>query len=287
MKLIGKKKKLDKKYIVLGLIITTFIVIGLISLTIKDDRQLSIAEKGLKDTGTWALNILYSPFRFIANKIDNYKDMKRIYKLYKDVDDVSSKAMLLENENKELKRSLNELKNILNLNTLITDYTPINATVIHRNVSNWFHIMTLDKGEQQGVKTGMIVITNDGLIGQIIKTSFYTSDVKLITTPDLNSKISVSINSDSDVTYGILSGYDKNNKQLSVIDIIDNTPIKVGDKVTTSGLSNHYPKGIIIGTVAKIGTDDFGLSRTVKVTPVSDFSDLRYITILKGQLDND
>lgn len=282
MKLMRKRKKMEKKYVVLSIIVSICLVIGIVSLTVREDRQLSFVEKGLKDAGVWTLKILYTPFRFITDKIDNYKDMKRIYQLYKNVDNVESKALLLEEENKELKSSLNELKTTLKLHTLISDYETINATIIHRDVGNWYHTMTLDKGEKQGIKVGMIVINNDGLIGQIIKTSFYTSDVKLISTPDLNSKISVSINADNNPTYGILSGYDKVNKQLLVIDIIDNTPIKVGDKVTTSGLSDWHPKGIIVGSVAKIETDDFGISKRIRVIPASDFNNLRYVIILKG-----
>jgi rod shape-determining protein MreC len=190
--------------------------------------------------------------------------------------------VLLEEENEELKRSLNELKETLNLNNLITEYSVINATVINRNVGNWYNTLTIDKGEKSGIKNDMVVITNKGLIGKVIKTTFYTSDIKLISTPDLNSKISVGITSNGIVTYGLLSGYDRSNKQLLVTDIIDNTIIKGGDKVTTSGLSNLFPKGIIVGSVAKIKSDDFGISKTIMVTPAADLNNLIYVSVLRG-----
>jgi cell shape-determining protein MreC len=48
-----------------------------------------------------------------------------------------------------------------------------------------------------------------------------------------------------------------------------------------------YPRGIIIWVVSKIAMDEFGISKTVEVTPAVDFNNLRYVTILKGHDIND
>lgn len=280
MKLNSRKKKIETKFVVLGIILIACFAVGILSLTVKDNRTFTTIEKYAKDVGVGIQNVLYMPFRFVTDKIDNYKEMKMIYKKYKNISDIEFKSTLLEEENKELKSSLDELKGVLNLNKLITDYKAINATVINRNVGNWYNTLTIDKGEKNGLKMDMVVITNEGLIGKITKTSFYISEVKLITTPDLNNKISVGVVTDTTTTYGLLSGYDKNTKELSVIDIVDDTTIKVGNKVITSGLSNLFPKGIIVGTVSKLEIDEFGISSLVKVTPVADFNNIRYVTVL-------
>lgn len=281
MKLNSRRKKIETKYIVLFIILGVCVIIGLLSLIIKDDRPLSFVEKGIKDIGIGVSNILYTPVRFVTDKIDNYKEMKRIYQKYKGIDEQDNKSSLLEEENIELKQSLEELKKALDLNKLLTDYEKVNATIINRNIGNWYNTLTIDKGEKNGLKTDEVVITNEGLIGKIIKTSFYTSEVKIITTYDLNNKISVGIRSGNVTTYGLLTGYDINEQKLMVTDIIDNTTIKVGDKVTTSGLSNAYPKGLLIGTVSKIESDEFGISKTIRVQPAVDFNNLRYVTVIK------
>jgi rod shape-determining protein MreC len=241
----------------------------------------------IKDIGLTVQNVLYTPFRFIGDEINQYSDMKRIYEKYKDIDSNELKSSLLKEENQILKQNLNDLKETLKLQSLMTEYKMVNATVINRNIGNWYNTLTIDRGEKSGLKEEMIVITNGGLIGKIIKTTFLTSDVKLITTTDLNTKISVAIVSNESITYGLLSGYDKNSKELSVIDIVDNSSIKVGDIVKTSGLSDTYPEGIIVGTVSKIESDAFGTSKTIKVIPSSNFSNLRYITVLIGSDSND
>ncbi|MDD2203623.1 MAG: rod shape-determining protein MreC [Bacilli bacterium] len=282
MRFNNHKRKKETKFIILGIILIACFIIGILSLTIKGDRSFTVVEKYVKDAGIGIQNVLYTPFRFVGGKIDDYKEMKAVYKKYKNISDIESKAVLLEEENRELKSSLDDLKSLLDLNKLTTEYKVINATVINRNVGNWYNTLIIDKGEKSGLKADMIVITNEGLIGKITKTTFYSSEVKLITTPDLNNKISVGVITDDNTTYGLLSGYDKMTKELSVIDIIDNTSIKVGDKVITSGLGNIFPKGIIIGTVSKVEMDDFGISSLVKVKPIADFNNLRYVTVLGG-----
>lgn len=274
------KKKIDTKYVVLIFILAVFMIIGILSLIVKDDRKLSFAEKGIKDVGLGIQKVLYMPLRFVIDKIDKYNDMKRIYQKYKDYDVKESEVKMYETENIELKKNLEELKQMLDLNKLLVDYQSINATVINRNIGNWYNTITIDKGEKSGIKVNMIAVTNAGLIGKVIKTTYYSSDIKLVTSSDLNIKISVGIVS-SKTTYGLLSGYDRLNRKLLVVDIIDKEDIKEGDKVVTSGLSDAYPKGIIVGTVSKISNDEFGISSVIQVTPAVDFDNIRYVSILK------
>ena len=274
------KELLEKKYIILLSILIIFLIIGLLSLIIRDDRNLSLPEMIIKDTGNTIIKIILTPFTYIGNKINDYQEMKHFYHKYKDkvIDEYSSKV--IEIENVELKDNIKELKNILDLNNTLTEYNIVNATVISRN-KNWFNTINIDKGSNDGLKEDMIVISKGGLIGKIIKTSFYTSEVKLITTSNLDLKISVSIKHDDNYTYGILSGYNKDSKLLLVNDIIDNTNITKGDLVLTSGLSETYPKGIIVGYVDNIKTDHLGISKIISVKSEVDFNNIFYVSVLK------
>jgi rod shape-determining protein MreC len=280
MKLNNKKKRLETRYIVIIAIIGLTIFIGLSSFIINDKRNLTPIEGTAKDIIILLQRIVYAPFRFIDNSIRNYNDMKRVYKKYKDIDNLDSKSKLIEEENKELKKEINNMKLLLDLNNTLTDYNIINATIVNRDVGDWFNTLTLDKGTSSGIKKDMAVITDKGLIGRVIKTTSFTSEVKLITTNDINSKISVSINSKDHTTYGILSGYDAINNTLLIDGIIDDINIKRGDSVTTSGLSNLFTKGIIIGTVDSVISSEYGISRTIRVKPCATFNDIRYASVV-------
>ena len=53
-----------------------------------------------------------------------------------------------------------------------------------------------------------------------------------------------------------------------------------GSKVYTSGMGGIFPSGILIGEVFKIEEDKYDVSKTIKVTPASDFSNFRFVKVL-------
>lgn len=163
----------------------------------------------------------------------------------------------------------------------------MNATVVSRNVGFWYNTITIDKGTYNGVEKDMVVINSKGLIGKIIKTSTFTSDVRLITTSDTNNKISVHISNGDYDLYGLINSYDYNDNYLEVEGISNTKDVRVGDYVYTSGLGGIFPSGILVGTVSEISTDSYDLAKIIKVKPSSDFTDINYVSILKRKDSND
>ena len=51
--------------------------------------------------------------------------------------------------------------------------------------------------------------------------------------------------------------------------------------MTTTGLADEFPSGILLGKVESISTDNFDLARTVHVKSDIDFNGISYVTILK------
>lgn len=182
--------------------------------------------------------------------------------------------------NNALKEEINELKKLLELNTITSDYKVINATVIGRNLEEYLDIVTIDKGEKDGIKTNMAVVTNDGLLGETIKVSNSTSKVKLLTNSDVYNKISIMIQTEDKKVYGILSRYEEKTNSFIVEGIDDLAIIKEGDLIYTTGLGEVYPTGILIGEVTRISKDNFDLSYNLKVTPSTDFNNFHYVAVL-------
>ena len=90
------------------------------------------------------------------------------------------------------------------------------------NLNSWKETITIDKGEQSGIEVNMAVVVNDGLIGKVIKTSTFTSTVRLLTSNVLNDKISVKIANGEDFAYGILNGYDEKKDTYKIEGISQN-----------------------------------------------------------------
>ena len=127
----------------------------------------------------------------------------------------------------------------------------------------------------------MVVINSKGLIGRVIKTSTFTSDVRLITTSETNNKISVHISNGDNNLYGLINNYDYSKNLLEVEGISNTKDVDIGDFVYTSGLGGIFPSGILIGSVSEITTDSYDLAKIIKVKPSADFSNINYVSVLK------
>ena len=127
----------------------------------------------------------------------------------------------------------------------------------------------------------MAVINNEGLIGRISKVNPYTSEVKLITTNDTNSKISFVINKDNHKYYGIINGYDN---ELGLIGTLLDKDIDLNESdVITTGMGGIFPSGILIGKVTNTYLDHNEVSYLVNIKPSTNISSLKYVSIFKRE----
>lgn len=181
----------------------------------------------------------------------------------------------------ELKDDLEEIKKLSEIKTVNSDFSVVNASVIERNRSYWFNSLTIDKGESDGIILDMAVVNKDGLIGRINKVNKLTSEIKLITTNDVNSKISVAIENNGNNIYGIMNGYDSDTNSLKVTLTTKNVDIKEGSLVKTTGMGGVFPSGIIIGKVLSSKSDNYDVGKIVLVHPIVEINDLRYVGVLK------
>ena len=180
----------------------------------------------------------------------------------------------------ELQREIQELKEINGLSSTLTEFDSVTALVLNRNRMYWFNTITINLGSDAGIEEDMAVISGEGLIGRVQKVSKTTSEIKLITTNDINSKISVTIQSADDTIYGIMSGYDSQENLLEISSTNKDIENLEGSKVYTSGMGGIFPSGILIGEVFKIEEDKYDVSKTIKVTPASNFSNFRFVKVL-------
>ena len=283
----GKKKNnIPKKYILLIIIILIIILLVIFSVTLKEDRKLNKVESLFKDGFTYIENIITYPFNYVSDNIKSYKKLKDVEKSNDVLETSIDRIDSIEAENIELRRQLDALKEELNINYTLSDYEYLNATVISRNVGYWYNKLTINKGSYNGVEKDMVVISSKGLIGRVVKTSTFTSDVRLITTSDTNNKISVHVSNGDNNLYGVINGYDYKKSVLELEGISNTKDVNVGDYVYTSGLGGIFPAGILIGTVTEITTDSYDLAKIMKVTPSVDFNDINYVSILKRKSDS-
>lgn len=256
------KKKKEKKQNTIKLIVIAIILLILLSVSLLIPHSNTF----LKDGVIMIEKVFMYPFTAL-NK-EKGQTQTESYTIQKNV-------------NSSLEKEIQELKSELELNKTLTEYEPINATVLSRNKSYWFNTITIDKGKKAGIKNNMAVITKNGLIGKITNVSNYSSEVKLITSNDSKFKVSVSIKTNEEDNYAILNGYDKNTGLIELSGIDKTTNINIDDSVLTSGLGEMFPSGIYIGQVKEIKNDKYNLSKIVYIQTGQDFNDIHYVTVLK------
>ncbi len=147
------------------------------------------------------------------------------------------------------------------------------AQVIGSSGSDFSRIIYIDKGENSGIKRDMAVITPDGVVGKVALV--YSSAAQVLLINDQTSGVGV-IMADSRLD-GWLGG--TANGEVVMNDVMSDEDVPVGAKVLTSGGDQIFPKGLPVGTVAKVmkGKDLF---LNIKIKPTADLSKLEEVLVV-------
>lgn len=146
------------------------------------------------------------------------------------------------------------------------------AEVINVDSDPYLQRLVVNRGSSTGVYEGMPVITDEGLVGQVVNVSYASSRVLLFSDP--SSAIPV-VNTRNQVR-AIITGTGMHNEL-----IIDNMPrssdIKEGDLLVTSGLGGVFPEGYPVAIVSSVGYSDDQPFAEVKAKPLVDTDKIRYV----------
>lgn len=250
------RKKKKKKYILV--IPLVFLVFFSLYFLVNDNNKNNILTDFLKD-----LSASISKVSIIKN---------------------NDSSILINEINKDYENEIKNLKEILELNKLNSTKKFINSTVIKRSTDNWYDVVTIDKGRKDGIKEGLAVINSEGLIGKIIDVNNYSSDVKFIISTNKDNYISAGFTYENNNYYGLISEYDTRKNELKLKNIVGNFDInKIKDiNVTTSGLTDSFASGLVIGKIKDIKKDTFGISNTIIISPSVNFNNINIVSVVVG-----
>lgn len=205
-------------------------------------------------------------------------------------------------ENAQLKSEMQDylslkaqLKDAMNANTRLNKmigfkqstgkaFTSVPAHVIGRDPSQWNSDLTIDAGTAQGVQDNMAVVNVDGsLVGRVFAAGAFSSKVVLITDTDLGDGVSARVQTPgADQPFGIVTGSTTISGALELNFLSPLAQVKPGDTVVTSGLSNVFPRGIVIGTVQTIRSQQ-ELTKSAVVQPTADFDYLQDVFVITSR----
>lgn len=196
----------------------------------------------------------------------------------------------LANENTVLRNALKSNLYVLPLKVYkINDtiyrqqYTYISSKVVNSSVNKMRNYLTLNVGNDMGVKRDMAVMSGDGIVGIVTDASDNFSSVMSLLHKDLR----VNCQLKRDGSFGPLTWNGDDYRHCILTDIPTHVKIKAGDTVVTSELSGIFPEGIMVGTVESFERKSNESFFTVKVKLSADLKKVKHVYVIKNKFKDE
>ncbi|HAD41916.1 MAG TPA: rod shape-determining protein MreC [Plesiomonas shigelloides] len=251
-------------------------VVTSVSLLIMDSRLITF------NSVRSSLDTLISPLHYLANSprqlldsaSERLESQDRLIlenrALRQELLTKNSDLLMLE----QLKHENDRLRELLG-SPLRSDERKMVAQVLTADTDPYTHQVVIDKGSDQGVYIGQPVISDKGVVGQVISVGKVSSRVLLIS--DATHAIPVQVLR-NDIRV-IASGTGRRD-ELQLEHIPSSTDIRPGDMLVTSGLGGRFPEGYPVGIIKSFDVDSQNAFAVVSVTPTAQLERLRYLLLL-------
>lgn len=197
----------------------------------------------------------------------------------------------LEEENEELKTRLlilerralkyaalaaenNELRHLLNSSETLDDRVVV-SEVVGVSPDPFSHEIIINKGESDGVTVGQAILDAEGLMGQVIQTSQFTSRVLLVS----DSSHAVPVEVVRNGLRAVLLGTGQSS-ELDLVHVPDTADIREGDMLVSSGLGGRFPRGYPVAEVSSITKEAGEPFVSIKASPEARLSQSRLVLVV-------
>lgn len=273
----GKNLKIFKnKFFIIALSLAIFSVVLTSTLSVM----------GRADVIRDAVNIVATPFRYIGIKISEAVDgfskyFENMEALYKENRELKIEIERLEGElaaEKGAKEENERLRSYLNIANTYPDLKFLDALIIGGSGEEHITFLTLNRGSGDGVKLGMPIINEVGLVGSVCEVGYNWCRVRILS--EASSGVGAYVKRSGDI--GIVSGVipNENGKTCYLEYLDDDSDIEVGDLVYTSGKGSTYPRDLYIGKITEVKVDKYLRTKVAKVECAVNFDELKYVMIV-------
>lgn len=228
------------------------------------------------------------PFRQITAQISQKVS------LWKDrtinIDEIIAENEKLKEENHELKQKQidydkiklenEEYKEFFDIKEENPDFEIATASVVGRDGLDKFASFTIDIGEKDGIEENDVVMSSTGVVGVVVETGYNYSRVYTILNPSVSVACFVSSTRDTGIVTG--EGSYSNEGKTVIRYLPKNTEAKEGDIISTTGMGEVFPEGLVVGTIESIQTDTSGNYNYAVVVPEADIAEVKTVFIIKN-----
>jgi rod shape-determining protein MreC len=213
------------------------------------------------------------------------------YQAFQDFFNTPSDSTLLRQRNTQLEAEVSSLQTqIISLQQQVTEVEILSAlldfaraqpenkyqaaAVISRDPSPFMQYVIINRGSDDGLRRGMPVVSDQGLVGRVSAVTASAARVQLITDPASTVNVRIQPANADAVLLGSVTS------EISLDMIPQDAEIQPGDLVLTSGLGGNYPQNILIGQITGVREQATALFKTASVQPVVDFSRLEIVLVI-------
>lgn len=148
------------------------------------------------------------------------------------------------------------------------------ARVIAKDASTEFRSIRINRGSDYGVRKNMAVVTQEGVVGRVLRVTATSADVLTLLDPLSGVDALVERSRARGVVQGLTEEVCNFRYVLRTDDIVP------GDVLVSSGLGGIFPKGLPVGVVSQVNRKAYGISQQVEVRPSVDFSKLEEVLVI-------
>lgn len=230
---------------------------------------------------------IFSPFLKTGSSLERRltafkEDLKKLDDLERDNDMLNVQYKELKAENqllRDLQSENNRLRRALEYRERSV-FKLVPARIIARDSSTWWNTVQIDRGFNDGLKSDMPVLTEEGLVGKTTTVAADMATVLLIA--DENCKVACKV--EGTRHQGILRGNRTSTQAMPELELTflpKNANLKPGQKISTSGAGGVYPWGVFVGAVKEFTSGP--LAGRATVVPGVDLTTLEDVFVVTGK----
>ena len=227
-------------------------------------------------------SVWFSSANIVTGKIyDTSSKIESYFQLSKINEQLTQRNLYLEQRLAKLERDLGDsaADAAMNKSLLLQSLQPyrlIPAKVVGMSWNRRDNLLTINKGEADGVKKDMGVVCGTGVVGIVYLTSAHYA----IVIPVLNSQSNISCIIQGRGYFGYLHWTGGNISEAYVDDVPRHAHFKLYENVVTSGYSSVFPAGVMVGKILHVYNSTDQMSYRLKVELATDFGKLRDVCVI-------
>jgi rod shape-determining protein MreC len=217
-------------------------------------------------------SLAFGSFATVTSVISDVINVSKVKSENERLRRINAELMLQVGKLREYGITNRELKGLLAFKDS-TSFPLIPSSIVSRTLGKSQSTITLNAGSQQGVKPGMPVINDQGIVGVVQSTSDDFSIARTLTNRDLK----LTVKNERSRVNGIMKW---NGDDLVIVDVPKTYDVEPGDRIITSELSSIISIPLPVGVVVELSKVETGIFNEVKVKPFVDFVRIENVFIL-------